>query len=409
MYQRVGVSAYKEDLENTQALDRMFDHPHCAFKTIHIGGTNGKGSTSHMLTSVLIESGYKVGLYTSPHLRDFRERIRVNGEKISENAVVSFVDEFRKSNKDAQLQPSFFELTVAMAFDYFRAQQVDFAIIEVGLGGRLDSTNIINPELSVITNIGLDHTHLLGSTYEKIAFEKAGIIKNNTPVVIGESDERTAHVFEAISAEMQAPIQFADQLFNVTPIDRKTLSIDGPISIDSIEMDLKGNYQQNNVKSVLAAIDILRNQGLTIDHRSIIRGLARVTANTGMLGRWQQLSDLPLTICDTGHNREGISMIVKQLSSIDYKKLHFVFGVVNDKNVNGVLELLPKDAVYYFTQAKIDRALPSVELQKIAQQCELRGACYTSVEDAKRAAENNACPDDLIFIGGSTFVVAEVV
>ena len=386
MYQRTGSVAYKADIGNiVQACERL-GNPYKNFKSVHIAGTNGKGSTSHMIASILQEAGYKTGLYTSPHLKDFRERIRINGEMIKENNVVDFIE----NNKDwfSQIGMSFFEMTVALAFHHFSQEKVDIAIIEVGLGGRLDSTNLIKPELSIITNIGLDHTELLGNTIEKIAKEKAGIIKPNTPILIGRKQEKTASIFEEYANKNNSQIYYSDTC--------------------DFETDLKGLYQGENKNTAFTAINILKNQNWNIHQKDIQEGLKNVQKNTSLLGRWMTLSDTPLVICDTGHNEDGIKLIVEQINSTNYKDLHFVFGVVNDKSINTILKLLPKNAKYYFCQAKIPRAMNPELLYQKAKKHQLNGKIITSVDAAVNNAKKEAHNDDLIFIGGSTFVVAEL-
>jgi len=390
MYQRVGKAAYKVDLTNTYDLCKLLNNPENKFKSVHVAGTNGKGSTSHMLASILQEAGYKVGLYTSPHLKDFRERVKINGEMITEKEVISFVEKYKSDFEKMNL--SFFEWTVGLAFDYFANQKVDIAIIETGLGGRLDSTNVVTPEVSVITNIGIDHTQFLGDTLGKIAVEKAGIIKPNVPVVIGETQKETTAIFQNKAEQGKSPIQFADALIKNT-----------------LQTDLKGVYQQKNIKTCLAVSNCLIDKGWRISKNNIEIGLQNVVKNTGLLGRWQVLSENPLTICDTGHNEEGVKELVGQIKNTAYNKLHFIFGAVNDKSIEKVLELLPKAALYYFCAAKIPRAMPVKELMKVAKQKGLNGMAYDSVETALSAAKANALGNDLIFIGGSTFVVAEVV
>jgi dihydrofolate synthase/folylpolyglutamate synthase len=414
-YQRSGPAAYKDNLDNTLALDKMYGHPHKRFRSVHIAGTNGKGSVSHMLASVLGEAGLKTGLYTSPHLKDFRERIRVNGEMIPKDFVVSFVNDFIIRNKTPKLEPSFFELTVMMAFEYFAQQNIDVAVIEVGLGGRLDSTNIITPALSVITNISYDHTALLGDTLGKIALEKAGIIKRNVPVVIGETHPETEVIFKGIAKKMTSPIQFADKQFKTedsiyTPDAKQEFSIlnGGELVYENLRLDLLGKYQSKNVCTLLAAIEVLQNKGWDISESAIRKGLENVTNNTGLLGRWQVLGANPLIICDTGHNEGGIREIVAQLKITTYKKLHIVIGMVNDKDINGVLYLLPKEAQYYFTKAGIPRALDEKQLMKQAANFNLKGLSYPTVKEAFAAARKNSSPEDLIIILGSTFIVAEV-
>ena len=388
IYQRIGAAAYKADIGNIVTATKHLKNPHTQFKTIHIAGTNGKGSTAHMLASILQESGKKVGLYTSPHLKDFRERIKINGEMIAQKDVVSFVKENQK--KFEKMELSFFEFTVAMAFDYFAKQKVDIAIIETGLGGRLDSTNIIKPELAIITNISLDHTHLLGNTIEKIATEKAGIIKNKTPVIIGRKQKETTSIFKNISKEKNANLIYAS-------------------SQKEYASDLKGEYQKENINTALTAIKQLKKQGWVISEDDIEHGLLKIADNTQLLGRWQILSSNPQIICDTAHNEEGIKEIAKQLSNSKYKQLHIVFGTVNDKNLDVILDDLPKDAEYYFCNANIVRAMNAKDLKQKAAIHQLKGRIFPSVKEALKCAKDNANPKDLIFVGGSTFVVAEVV
>lgn len=390
MYQRVGNAAYKANLDNTCRLSEILNHPEKQFKSVHIAGTNGKGSTSHMLAAVLQEAGYKVGLYTSPHLKDFRERIKINGEMISENEVIDFVKECKHEFEKIQL--SFFEWTVGLAFHYFAKQKVDIAIVETGLGGRLDSTNIITPEVAVITNISMDHTQFLGDTLAKIAAEKAGIIKSTIPIVIGETQAEIKPVFIEKAKQLNAPIQFADEGL-----------------IQEYESDLKGAYQQKNKKTVVATINVLQQLGWKIAENHIKQGLLNVVKNTGLMGRWQVLSKQPFTVCDTGHNEAGITLILAQINQQSFEKLHFVLGVVNDKDIANILQLLPKNATYYFCQAKIPRALEVDILAEKAMAVGLSGTAFPTVEAAFQAAQKNATAQDMIFIGGSTFVVAEVV
>ncbi len=415
-YQRSGPAAYKDNLDNTIALDEMFDHPHHNFKSVHVAGTNGKGSVSHMLTSILMEAGYKTGLYTSPHLKDFRERIRINGEMIEKEFVVDFVEEFRRRNEEKEIEPSFFELTVMMAFDYFSKNKVDIAIVEVGLGGRLDSTNIIRPEFSVITNISLDHTALLGDTLGKIALEKAGIIKRHVPVIIGETHPQTSMIFNGIAKEFSAPIVFADQHFNSgfglnSPDARQIFNIrkNGKMIYEHLRLDLLGNYQSKNICTLLAAVERLRELGWQIPDSALQNGLEKVVENTGLQGRWQVIGANPRIICDTGHNEGGMREVVAQIKQTPYKMLHFVIGMVSDKDISTVLSLLPRDAIYYFTRASIPRALDQNQLMKMAAFFNLQGASYPTVAEALATARKNADPDDLIFIGGSTFIVAEAI
>ena len=411
MFHRIGAAALKNNLDNTFALDNYFDHPHQSYKTIHVAGTNGKGSVSHMLASIFQKAGYKTGLYTSPHLKDFRERIRINGEMIPEEAVVQFVDEFLSKNKDAKISPSFFELTMSMAFDYFRNEKVDIAIVEVGLGGRLDSTNIITPEISVITNISFDHVNILGDTLEKIAIEKAGIIKEKVPVVIGETQPETEQIFINTSKSKQSDVLFADQEYDIENLS------DGYFNIQSkkkratrkIELDLKGIYQQKNLATVLLAVDVLNTKGFDIADETVDSALKNVAKKTGLLGRWQQIGENPKIICDTGHNEGGITYIVKQLNNEKYDRLHIVFGMVNDKEIDKVLSLLPTTATYYFTRASIERAFDENELMLKASDYNLFGKSYPTVQKALAAAKENAQTNDFIFVGGSTFIVAEVI
>ena len=388
IYQRIGAAAYKSDIGNIVTATKHLKNPHTEFKSIHIAGTNGKGSTAHMLASILQESGKKVGLYTSPHLKDFRERIRINGEMIAQKEVVTFVKENQVFFEKMEL--SFFEFTVAMAFDYFAKQKVDIAIIETGLGGRLDSTNIINPELAIITNISLDHTNLLGDTIEKIATEKAGIIKNETPVIIGRRQKETTSIFKNITKEKNANLIYASPQKGYTS-------------------DLKGEYQKENINTVITAIKQLQKQGWAITEDDIEQGLLKIAANTQLLGRWQTLSSNPQIICDTAHNEDGIKEIANQLSTSKYEQLHIVFGTVDDKNLDTILPYLPKNAKYYFCKANIVRAMNAEDLKQKAAKHQLEGRIFPSVREALKCAKDNANSKDLIFVGGSTFVVAEVV
>lgn len=389
MYQRVGQSAYKANLDNTYALSEHLYKPERHFKSIHVAGTNGKGSTSHMLASVLQEAGYKVGLYTSPHLKDFRERIKINGAPIPKRWVSNFVSNHKDFFEKHEL--SFFEMTVGLAFDYFRSEKVDIAVIEVGMGGRLDSTNIISPEISIITNIGLDHTQFLGTTLEEIAVEKGGIIKEGVPVVIGETTAETRVVFSKLANELNASIYFAE---------------DGVVP--KLKSDLNGLYQEANKKTVLTALRVIQQLGWKFSEAVIERGLLNVVANTGLMGRWQLLQLTPTVICDTAHNREGLAIVLEQLKSKQYDSLHIVMGVVNDKNLESVLPLFPKDALYYFCKPKVPRGLPSTDLAGASAKYQLQGKSYSSVKSAYRSALQKAAKSDLIFVGGSTFVVAEV-
>lgn len=408
LFQNVGKDAYKEGLENTYELDKHFGHPHKQFKTIHIAGTNGKGSCSHTLAAILQSAGYKTGLYTSPHLVDFRERIRVNGTPIPKDYVTLFVEENRSFFEP--LHPSFFELTTAMAFKYFAEQHVDVAIIEVGLGGRLDCTNIITPDMCIITNISFDHTQFLGNTLEKIAKEKAGIIKSGIPVVIGETSTETRTVFQNKAAETHAPITFAEDESLVE--DWKTGTDGYRIYQTKDYADLKGElgglYQIKNTNTILTAVRQLKQIGYTITEQDIRNGFANVCKLTGLMGRWQTIETSPKVICDTGHNVGGISYIVEQLKHETYKHLHIVIGMVNDKDISGVLSLLPKDAYYYFTQASVKRALPAEEMAQKAYAANLQGSYYDNVQTALEAAKAKADKDDLIFVGGSSFIVADL-
>lgn len=392
MFQQVGSSAYKEGLENTLALDEHFGHPHRNFRTIHVAGTNGKGSCSHTLAAILQEAGYRTGLYTSPHLVDFRERIRVNGQPIPEEYVIRFVEEERSFFEP--LSPSFFELTTAMAFRYFADQKVDVAIIEVGLGGRLDCTNIIRPDLCIITNISFDHTQFLGSTLAQIASEKAGIIKQGIPVVIGETTPETRPVFAEKAQAVQAPICFAEDHV--------------PEEYSDMDYELKGLYQEKNRRTLLTALPLLKKAGYHLSEQAIRNGFAHVCELTGLMGRWQKLQDAPPLICDTGHNVGGITYIAEQLKQQTYRKLHIVMGMVNDKDIRGVLALLPRDAYYYFTKASVKRALPESELARLANAAGLQGECYPDVPTAVRAAQEKSLPEDFIFVGGSSFIVADL-
>lgn len=392
LFQQIGAGAYKEGLENTWALDEHFGHPHRSFRSIHIAGTNGKGSCSHTLAAILQEAGYKVGLYTSPHLIDFRERIRVNGQPVPEAYVIRFVEEERAFFEP--LHPSFFELTTAMAFRYFAEEKVDVAVVEVGLGGRLDCTNIIRPDLCIITNISLDHVQFLGDTLEKIAGEKAGIIKPGIPVVIGETTPETRPVFQKKAEEVGAPIHFAEE-------EVKEVHPDW-------EYELKGLYQEKNRRTLWAALPLLQEGGYQISESDIQAGFAHVVELTGLMGRWQKLQEHPTVICDTGHNVGGIQYIAEQLRRQVFRRLHIVIGMVNDKDVRGVLALLPREATYYFTQASVKRALPAGQLARLAAEAGLQGTCYPDVPSAVRAAQKESLPEDFIFVGGSSFIVADL-
>lgn len=408
LFQQVGSAAYKEGLENTYALDAYFGHPHRSFRTIHVAGTNGKGSCSHTLAAILQSAGYRVGLYTSPHLADFRERIRVNGTPVPESFVIDFVEKHRPFFEP--LHPSFFELTTAMAFHYFALQQVDVAVIEVGLGGRLDCTNIIQPDLCVITNISFDHTQFLGNTLAKIAGEKAGIIKPHTPVVIGETTPETKPVFKAKAEQEEAPIVFAEEEHLL--LDSRHNESGQYIYQTADYADLKGELgglcQEKNTNTLLSAIRQLRQAGYRFGEADVRNGFARVCELTGLQGRWQRLASRPAVVCDTGHNVGGIQYIVKQLSFQHYRRLHIVIGMVNDKDIRGVLALLPTDATYYFTQASVKRALPAEEMQRQASAFGLQGNAYPNVKTALEAALAQADAEDFVFVGGSSFIVADL-
>ena len=441
MFTRVGASAFKKDLTNTIALCEKLDNPQHKFKSVHVGGTNGKGSTSHMLAAILQTAGYKTGLYTSPHLKDFRERVRINGEMITEQEVVDFVAQHQTDFDE--IEPSFFEMTVALAFDAFARHKVDIAIIEVGLGGRLDSTNIITPLLSVITNIGWDHMNMLGNTLPQIAAEKAGIIKPNVPVIIGEYQPEVAKIFINKAKEQEAPISFASEEWEEESQEPRAKSQEAgksqeaPIESESLLeielspsssklatdyrsqttdnttqhllLDLTGTYQIKNAKTVIAAVGELRGQGFIISDQQVSGALKQVKNLTGLQGRWQTLSTHPLTICDTGHNPEGIQEVLKNIAAITYERLHFVIGMVNDKDITKVLSMLPINATYYFCKPYIPRGLDVMVLQEQAATMQLHGKTYPSVKIALQAAQQNAGEHDLVFAGGSTFVVAEIV
>jgi dihydrofolate synthase/folylpolyglutamate synthase len=413
MFHRSGPLAYKANLDNTKKICALLGNPETKFKSIHVAGTNGKGSSSHMLAAVLQAAGYKVGLFTSPHLLDFRERIKINGIQIKKSLVTNFI----KRNLQAieKIQPSFFEMTVGLAFEYFASEKVDVAVIETGLGGRLDSTNVLHPEVALITNIGLDHTDLLGDTVEKIAFEKAGIIKPGVPVVISEEQEATAAVFSKKALDEGAPLIFASRHFKANRMAGGhnslccTISFDKKSYFESLGLDLTGIYQLKNIAGVLQVLEILKEKGYKIDKELIKKGLGAVKKRTGIKGRWHILRKSPLTICDTGHNTDGIRQVTEQLKSIPYEDLHFILGVVKDKDCAAVLALLPKNAHYYFCKADIPRALDENILMQQATQFQLKGKAYSSVKNALKAAQDKAGAKDLIFIGGSTFVVAEII
>ncbi|SMD44510.1 dihydrofolate synthase / folylpolyglutamate synthase [Aquiflexum balticum DSM 16537] len=409
MFQRVGAAAFKKDLSNTVALCEHLGNPQNQFKSIHVAGTNGKGSTSHALCSVLMEAGYKVGLYTSPHLKSFTERIKINGTDIPEQDVVDFVDKNQPVLE--RMKPSFFEMTVAMAFWYFAKEQVDIAVIEVGMGGRLDSTNVISPEVCVITNIGYDHMQFLGDTLEKIAGEKAGIIKAATPVVISQRQSETSPVFEKTAKEKNAPFYFAEDFYGISKKEIQDKVFFEVIEKENsffIEMDLKGNYQQKNLAGILQTITVLQKLGYRITQSHVKHGLGRIVKNTGLKGRWQVLGKDPWIICDTGHNEDGIRYIIEQINDYAYNQLYMVIGMVNDKEVSKVLDLFPKSAQYIFCQANIPRAMEADLLAIKAAAHGLQGIVIKEVNEAIGWAKKNASVNDLIFIGGSTFVVAEI-
>lgn len=426
MFEHIGAVAYKPGLQTTEALDEHYGHPHRQYKTIHIAGTNGKGSCSHTLAAILQEAGFKVGLYTSPHIVDFRERIRVNGQTISEKYVIDFVDDFIRWNNERStinneqstinnersitnnqlLYPSFFELATAMAFKYFADQQVDIAVVEVGLGGRLDCTNIITPILSIITNISFDHTQFLGNTLAEIAAEKAGIMKRNVPVVIGETTTETRHVFEEKARQAGAPIYFAEDITEVISSSPNSQGGRNYLTrnFGTLVGQLGGNYQEKNTNTILAAVALLPALG----RADIANGFAHVCETTGLVGRWQTIHQKPLAICDTGHNVGGWQYLAPQIKSQPCKQLRMVFGMVDDKDIDTVLTMLPKDAVYYFTKAQSKRAIPEQRILEKATALGLHGTAFPNVKDAYRQAMSEAAPDDFIFVGGSSYVVADL-
>lgn len=411
MFSREGKSAFKKDLDRTLALCEALGNPQNKLKTIHVAGTNGKGSSSHMLAAILAENGYKTGLYTSPHLLDFRERIRVNGEMTSEEYVVSFVDEHKALIEE--VRPSFFEVTVAMAFDYFAQQEVDIAVIETGLGGRLDSTNVIRPLVSLITNIGFDHADILGDTLPLIAREKAGIIKENIPVVISERNPETDFVFEEVASNKNADPTFAQDVFEVQLWRQETnylhlkLKNKPKNTVTEVNLDLRGLYQKENIKGVLAVVEILKTQGFKLEEEKNRFALQRVGFLTGMQGRWQTLSQSPLIIADAGHNVHGLAYLEDNLRQFQAKQLHIVWGMMKDKDISSILELLPKDAKYYFCEVDLPRALSSEELRIKAKEFGLDGTSFQNVGNALQSAIEEYSEGDLIFVGGSTFVVAD--
>lgn len=419
MYQRVGAAGFKKGLGNTEALAAALGHPETRFRSVHVAGTNGKGSSSHLLAAVLQSAGYKVGLYTSPHLREFTERIRVNGQELAPDYLVSWVAKHRALF--AEVQPSFFEMCVALAFDYFAAEQVDVAVIEVGLGGRLDSTNIITPLVSLITNISYDHQAMLGNTLPEIAGEKAGIIKPGRPVVVSQTQPEVTVVFEKKAQQEGSPLLFADTRYAARPAtetmvaDQASAGVqlvavycEGQRYLANVELGLLGDYQRLNLPGVLATLDELRAQGFAIPESAVRQGLREVTRLTGLRGRWSIIGQQPLVVADTGHNEAGLRLVLAQLARVPHRHLHLVIGTVNDKDVTKVLALLPREATYYFCQADIPRALPAEELAALATAQGLTGRAYGPVPAAVAAARAAAAPDDVVFIGGSTFVVAEV-
>lgn len=423
MFHRIGVAAYKADLKNILALSEILNYPEKKIKCIHVAGTNGKGSVSHMIASVLQESGYKTGLFTSPHLKDFRERIRINGRMIDEETISDFIEKHKKSFD--VIEPSFFEWTTALAFKYFEEEKVDLAVIETGLGGRLDSTNIITPELSIITNISFDHMQLLGDTLEKIATEKAGIIKKSIAVVVGERQKESENIFIDKAEETNSSIVFASDHYQseiislVNEVQTFRIRKNDKILYDKLSIDLSGAYQLRNICTVIQSLELLKKKFSKIDDDKMINGLQKIKANTGLLGRWEVIGKNPLIIADVGHNEAGIKYVMDQLNSMleknqDIKtqnkpKLHIVFGIVNDKDPSHILAILPKHASYYFCQANIPRALDADELKKTGVSFNIFGESYSSVKTALEAAQKNASKEDIIFIGGSTFVVAEII
>jgi dihydrofolate synthase/folylpolyglutamate synthase len=408
MYQRIGAAAYKKDLGNIRLLCEALDSPQKKFRSIHVAGTNGKGSSAHMLAAVLQSAGYKTGLYTSPHLKSFTERIRVNGREIKQQEVIDFVDNLEQII--SEINPSFFEITVAMAFNLFAKEQVDIAVIEVGLGGRLDSTNIIMPEVSLITNISLDHENMLGDSLPKIAGEKAGIIKKKVPVVIGERQPEIESVFVDRAEAMEAGLVFASDNYFIeqAPAGRLNVISGKEVFLEGLKLDVKGDYQRANLPGVLAVIDILNHRGFPLSEVSIMAGLANVTELTGLKGRWQILGNKPLVVADTGHNEAGIKVILEQICSVSHDKLFMILGAVNDKSFVTILSLLPANATYFFCEAAIPRAMDADLLAQQAGEYGLRGSVIKDVNQALQQARDQASAEDMIFIGGSTFIVAEL-
>lgn len=414
MFSRVGAAAYKPGLQTTETLDNIYGHPHLAFKSIHVGGTNGKGSTSHMIAAALQAQGYKTGLYTSPHLVDFRERMRINGEMIPKSRVVEFLEDWKKRNLSPNeelrdLKPSFFELTMMMAFDWFAKEKIDYAVIEVGMGGRLDSTNIITPLLSVITNISFDHTQFLGSTLDAIAKEKAGIIKSGVPIVIGEAQEEVREVFIDTAARVDAPIYFASELDDNVKLRHESSAWEVELGNGiSFSIPLAGEYQKFNIKTVICALDVLRQNGVEIEDENIKKGLENVKRLTGLRGRWEIMAQKPTIICDTGHNVAGIKENLNTLRR-DYpdRNIKFVIGFVNDKDVGHIVGLFPKDADYYFCRASVPRAMNEDIVADFFRKSGISGKAFPDVTDAVAAALSDSVADDIIYVGGSTFVVAD--
>lgn len=410
MYQRVGSKAFKKDLTNTVKLCNTLGNPQHNFKSIHIAGTNGKGSSAHMIASILQTAGYKTGLYTSPHLKSFTERIKVNGQEVQESFVCDFIDRIKEDIQ--QIQPSFFEITVAMAFDYFSKQNVDVAVIEVGLGGRFDSTNVITSIISLITSIAYDHMDMLGETLPQIAFEKAGIIKEHIPVVISETQDEIAAVFKEKAAELHAPIYFADKIKTVSDEEsestRLKFSVETKGKNINCESELAGEYQLKNIPGVMMVIDLLNQNKFHIGGNDIILGFRDVVKNTGLLGRWQKLYDNPLTICDTAHNEAGVKMLTHQIKGLKYNKLHIIWGTVEGKDLDGVFRYLPNDAFYYFCEALIPRALDADKLQMVGKEFKCIGITIKDVNEAIKEARKRAEKDDLIIVGGSNFIIAEI-
>jgi dihydrofolate synthase / folylpolyglutamate synthase len=412
MFHRIGSSAYKANLDTALYMDDYFGFPHKGYKTIHVAGTNGKGSVSHMLASILQTAGYKTGLFTSPHLQDFRERVKVNGVMISKEEVIDFISQHKPMFD--KVNPSFFEMNSALAFYYFSKNKVDVAIIEVGMGGRLDSTNIIMPVLSIITNIGMDHTEFLGETLGKIASEKAGIIKKHVPVVIGEYHPDTLPIFQDFAKRSEADILLADETYQIRHLsvnsNGQSFNVykDDQNVYENLRLDLAGLYQQKNINTALTAVDQLQKIGFSITRQQLFDALSNVMDKTGLQGRWQTIGNNPLIICDTGHNTEGIAWVVQQIKTIPFNQLHMVIGFVKDKDISSILTLLPRNGRYYFTNADIPRALKAEELKNLASSFDLHGESYPRVKEALAAAKANALKEDFIFVGGSTFVVAEV-